>query len=380
MVVAWKHAGKYMRRKNIPTSFRKGNIHGGRLWANRNECVMTNRMAGEIIERVYLSGKATLPQLKQVRHTLSYSFYLRTGKSKANWPEVGAQWQSFQLSSLPGSLKSLKAIRIPVPENLRVAYTTPWNPTGTWSLFDFVVAGLTAHDYFIFGLRPVVDMNKVKISRCHFINVNELYGTTKMIGGKSKLQGNKRGTRPWNVHRVCFCRGGKHTSVPDDIVLDIQGNPTDPPTWNTVCPLAMMEFLQTTSPVDAWMPYPKWRKNGLVSKQSHGDVSGLANKWLQSQANQAPFDRNSGRKSLSRWLEELHIPYEVGHEIHGDLQKVWRYSYQPSLPKSSYEIREQSRDSDTATKGLRLFAKWLFDKAPKPSVKRQLQDILATLD
>ena len=36
---------------------------------------MTDRTAGEIIEKVYLSGKATAPQLKQVRHSLSYSYY-----------------------------------------------------------------------------------------------------------------------------------------------------------------------------------------------------------------------------------------------------------------------------------------------------------------
>ena len=45
------------------------------LWATRRECQMTNRSAGEIIERVYLSGLASEQQLKQVRHSLSYSYY-----------------------------------------------------------------------------------------------------------------------------------------------------------------------------------------------------------------------------------------------------------------------------------------------------------------
>ena len=71
--LACRYAGAYMRRKGIPMTFRKNNLHGGKLWANRNECVMTNKMAGEILERVYNSRKVTEAQLKQVRHTLSYS-------------------------------------------------------------------------------------------------------------------------------------------------------------------------------------------------------------------------------------------------------------------------------------------------------------------
>ena len=63
-----------MRYKKVPTQFRKGNIHGGKLWANRNECHMTNKMAGTILERVYNSRTVTEAQLKKVRHTLSYSY------------------------------------------------------------------------------------------------------------------------------------------------------------------------------------------------------------------------------------------------------------------------------------------------------------------
>ena len=124
--VAWRLAGKYMRRKRIPTEFRKGNIHGGTLWANRNVCKMTDRIAGEIIEKVYLSGKATIFMVRQVRHTLSYSYYLKTGESEANWPEVYSQWKSFDFDTLPKPQKRLKAVRIPTPENLKTAFTKPW--------------------------------------------------------------------------------------------------------------------------------------------------------------------------------------------------------------------------------------------------------------
>ena len=89
----WKHAGPYMRRKGFkrPGEFRSDNQHGGRLWSTRKECQMTDKSAGEIIERVYLSKKVSVQQLKQVRHSLSYSYYLKTGTSEENWPEVAAQ-------------------------------------------------------------------------------------------------------------------------------------------------------------------------------------------------------------------------------------------------------------------------------------------------
>ena len=110
--VALKFAGKYIRRKRIPASFRKRNIHGGQLWANRNECKMTDKIAGEIIERVYLSKQATLFQLRQVRHSLSYAYYLMTGNAGENWPEVKRQWDSFNLAALPQPRRTLKAVKV----------------------------------------------------------------------------------------------------------------------------------------------------------------------------------------------------------------------------------------------------------------------------
>ena len=71
----------YMRRKGFkrPGEFRKDNQHGGMLWATRKECQMTDKAAGEIIDRVYESKRATPEQLKLVRHSLSYAYYLKTG-------------------------------------------------------------------------------------------------------------------------------------------------------------------------------------------------------------------------------------------------------------------------------------------------------------
>ena len=375
--VAWRLAGKYMRRKRIPTEFRKGNIHGGTLWANRNECKMTDRIAGEIIEKVYLSGKATIFMLRQVRHTLSYSYYLKTGESEANWPEVYSQWKSFDFDTLPKPQKRLKAVRIPTPENLKTAFTKPWSEEHPWSLFDFVVGATAAHDYFVTSGRPHTDLNKVKFSKEHVLNANERYGFTAMKGGRSKLPLNREG-RPWNVYRVCFCKDKKHVSPPEDIILTNAGNPTKRIKWNSVCPLACMEF-QRSLQGNSFRSYPKWNQNGSVSRNNYGNVSELANKWLQVQTHQQPFDANSGRKSLARWLDFHSIPYEVGFEIHGDVQTCWRSNYQPKLGKSKFDDRRQSLDADLAAKAQRLFAMWLHEDQPKPSIKQQLQAVLASL-
>ena len=136
------------------------------------------------------------------------------------------------------------------------------------------------------------------------------------------------------------------------------------------------EHLQGTS----WRPYPKLNTTGSVSRNNQGKVPDLANKWLQVQTHQDPFDANSGRKSLARWLDYHSIPYEVGFEIHGDLQQIWRNAYQSKLAKSKFADRCQSRDVDLAAKALRLFAMWLHENQPKPSIKQQLQAVLASLD
>ena len=375
-----KHAGAYMRRKGIktPGSFRKTNIHGGRLWGSRRECCLTESMAGNIIERVYESGKVGVAQLKQVRHSLSYAYYLTTGIPNDNYAEVKAQWKTFDLAKLPGVRKPKKPTRIPTPENLKLAFTTPWTPEHPKSLAKFNTGMLACHDTHVFGLRPNVDIAKVKTSKDHFINANERYGWTKMVGGRSKLHLHKRGTRAWRVYRYCFCQGRNHVSPPGLLSLDDEGNPHQDVTWNTVCPLAGMEFLELIQgpPIKI---YAKWFPGRYG--QNVGDVAKCANDWLAEQGVPGPFDRNSGRKTLSRWLELLHVPYPEALMIHGDLEQVWRSHYQSALLKSGVKTREQSEDPDTATRALRRFAEWLYDgNEPQPSLKQQLAAILEGMD
>ena len=365
----WKHAGPYMTRKHIkrPGEFRHDNQHGGKLWANRKECQMTDRIAGEIFEKCYECKKIGVAQLKQVRHSLSYSYYLKTGIVEDNWPEVKAQWTSFDLTTLPKTKRPLKPVRIPTPENLRQAFTTPWTPQHPLCLADFVVRiALLWHNH-VFGLRPNVDVGKVKRSRDHFLNVNERYGYTEMVDGRSKLHKQKRGTREWRVYTVCLCPDGKHKSIPDDFYFNKQGNPCEEPTWTTTCPLAAMEVLQNQQQTDEWAPYPQWYEKKGGYGRNIGDVPKAANEFLNMQGIPEEFDRNSGRKSLARWLDKLGIPYNDSLHIHGDLEEVWRGRYQDKLHNSYYRCRDQSKEADVATKALRMFARWVVQNPDEPT-------------
>ena len=169
-------------------------------------------------------------------------------------------------------------------------------------------------------------------------------------------------------------------SPPEDLVLDRDGNPLDDTDWNTVCPVAAMETLQAIQG-EPFKLYAKWFSSKGRFGQNIGDVASFANEWLSHQGVPGPFDRNSGRKSLSRWLDLLHVPYKDHLHIHGDLETVWRSHYQRKLLKSGCRTRKQSEDPDIATKALRLFAQWLHDtEDPKPSLKEQLAAIMNNLD
>ena len=370
-----------MARKGIPKpgEFDPTNVHGGKLWGSRKECRLTDQMAGNIFERVYESGKVGVDQLKQVRHSLSYAYYLTTSIQGENYPEVYAQWRSFDLTTLPGVRRPVKPVRIPTPANLKLAFTAKWTAAHPQSLTTFATGVLCTYDSHVFGLRPNVDTKKVKDSRTHFINANEGYGWTDMVGGRSKLHGPKRGTRPWKVIRVCLCKG-THVSVPAHFNMNAQGNPIDEPTWNTLCPLAAMELMRYVQG-EGFKPYGKWFATTSRYGQNVGDVATYANDWLGSQGVPGPFDRNSGRKSLARWLEHLHVPYSEHLHIHGDLEGVWRGHYQSKLLKSTCKTREQSLDPDTSTAALKRFAKWIHkDGRPQPSLKQKLAAILKDLD
>ena len=190
---------------------------------------MTNRAAGEIVDKLYESRKITARQLKQVRHSLSYSYYLQTGNGGDNWPEVKAQFRSFNFATLPESIRPLLPTRIPTPENLKEAFTKQWTSDHEMTLPEFMIAMLACWDFHVFGLRPNVDITKVKISREHDLVSNEGYARTAMVGGRSKLHLNKRGTREWSVYRVCTCEGTHRSPTRREMRCTKTGTPRNNP-------------------------------------------------------------------------------------------------------------------------------------------------------
>ena len=340
---------------------------------------MTNKAAGEIIERVYLSKKVGQRQLEQVRHSMSYSYYLRKGKGGENWPEVKAQWRSFSMASLPGVRRPLKPVRIPTPDHLKKAFNKKWKKNNDgWTLAKHSVGVVSCWDTDVFGLRPNCDVKKVKDSVTHDIDPAAGYGTTAMVQGRSKLHLSKRGTRPWQVFRVCTCK--KHKEIPkDNLILRKDGNPWSRPTWNTSCPVAAMQLIKANQRTKSWRIYPYWTKAGTFGKKNVGDIPQLANEWLEHQGQTTEagelFDHNSGRKSLARWLAALDVSYRESVHIHGDLEEVWRHSYQDRLDASHYRTREQSTDPDTACKALRRLVRFIRGQKTR-SFKEQLRAFL----
>ena len=235
-----------------------------------------------------------------------------------------------------------------------------------------------AFDTFIIGVRANTDTSRIKKATVHEINPEEGWYCSQYKGGRAKL-GNKK-FRPWWRYGVCLCKGKVHKSPPENQLetIDDKGYPMEELEWDPTCPLAAKQFINMY-PVDD-RNYPKWSDaKGWFGKSNVGDIAKLANEWMELQGAgvEGGYSHNSGRKSLARWSDHLNITYRWSFEIHGDLEKVWRCSYQPTLPKSGYKKRTQSRDPNEATQALRRLAKW-FGRGCERKLKYKL-DVNAQL-
>ena len=162
---------------------------------------------------------------------------------------------------------------------------------------------------------------KIKKSFRHVIMPSKQYGSTELDGGRAKLAGDKRGSRPWKVYRTCLCPGGKHRGPPKDIVnkwlWPKDGNPPakhcvdGKPQWCTVCPLSAMQLVLGLQTGDKMGVYRKWLPSGRFGLVNENDMPELANQWMFAQdANPAAkYCSNGGRKCLARWCSEVEVPY-----------------------------------------------------------------------
>ena len=370
----WKWAPKRCTEFKLkkPNGFDSTNQHGGRLWATRRECKVTGKHAALILESCFLAGMGKF-QLQQVKKNWSYAYFLKTGNKGENFKEVTKMWKS--MTKFPKAKRPLLPDRVPTPKQLKTCLTTPWNDTNGMPLVDWSVGLLGFWDWAVCGWRHNADIEKkLKKSTQHVIEDDGGHFWTQMAS-RSKLPGKKRGTRPWKVHRLCFCPGGKHVHPPDvfNSHLDDVGNLKDgPPTWHTTCPVAawqVIDCLQAGAGISKkerklykkWTPKTKYTDAG-VKTVNIPDVIERANEFMVAQgANvEEHFPTNSGRKSLAAWLGELQIPYEESHEIHGDTFKVWKKNYQHNClnPGKFGERRTQSPMPELALKAFRKLRSW----------------------
>ena len=377
----WSEAPRLMRRYKTGKvgTFDTFNGHGGVCWGWPKECKLTNAQARAVYFACYNRRRLTVAQMTVVRKSFAYAFELTGGKPGGNFVGVKEVWGVVRQDQLPDSLTTTIPDRIPQPEDLKQAFKKGWSAEHEWSLIKFLGGTVAAWDWTVCGMRSREDIDRVKKSRDHQFNWKQGWESTSFVGGRCKLCGNKKNTRPWRVWTVCLCDAKRHVRPPADFYLkiDVEGNPKVAVEWHTTCPLAALEVLwQLQSGPTQGGPrrYGKWLDSGRFGTSNVNDVVAFAIDWFVAQGvcpEDVRFDTNAGRKSLGRWTERLKVPYDDSVEIHGDLWEVWHDSYESSVPKSSYPTRTQSTNPDKACRALRKFANFCgFGKRLKPKLSR----------
>ena len=238
---------------------------------------------------------------------LSYLYSLQHHKSKSNWEEVQGVQESFLESDFQKK-RSLLPDSIPQPPDLKTGFLKPWSPTCGTPYARWVTGQLSAWCLFGNGARANVDMESLKNSETHCIDIKHGWASTAYKGGRNKLSGRKKGNVPWNTFFLCICPKSRHKPVSEKFAwsFDKSGNPTMEPDFCTECPLNSLELKRIRAGDRPFRLFSKWTKTPQTWASNHGDPAALAVEWLgvQGVTSERPFNRNSGRKSLAAWLRE----------------------------------------------------------------------------
>ena len=367
----WQEVPREMARFKIGEvdSFYSNNGHGGVCWGFPKECSLTNSQAKTIMWEIWKKRSLTYPQMKAVRKAFAYAYELTGGPiAGGNFPGVNSVWKMVREEELPESTTTTIPEFIPTPEELKVAFTKEWSPQHPLCLMRWLQGLIQAYDLFVFGLRSREDVDRIKKSTDHQFNWKNGWMCTSFVGGRAKLSGNKRNTRPWKVWRRCHCPGSQHIRPPSNFrtSIDKKGNPMVDIKWCTCCPLAAMELIwqfQTNPATEGpRRTYGRWLDSGRYGTSNTGPVAEMAIDWMVSQgacSEENQYDTNSGRKSLARWCQALHIPYRESFHLHGDLFEVWAMHYEQDVEKQFFKRRDQSTEPKVSCVALKKFANFL---------------------
>ena len=391
----WRGCPKYLKRIGMGKvgSFDNLNQHGGEMFALPGEFSLHKEQAAKVLFLCYKSKKFTFSQMRTIKKTLAYAYQLKGGIPGKNFSTVPGVWLVVQEDELKPQENFCMPTRIPLPRELRKAFTREYREECGWGFMDWCRGLLIAWDWGVNGARSKEDLKRIKQGTQHGIDHAEGWGWTAFKGGRSKLCKATKGTRPWRAWRVCMCLGKKHLPLPEDVqyYLDKKGNLSEPASWCTACPVNCMELVFRTQ--DHLAPekhddsyrhariYRKWdRSRGRAAKDSQGEPVDFALQWLKIQGLERDYDTNAGRKGLSRWLKELKVLHPEGMQIHGDCEDVWAKSYQKQMLKIGYKERNQSLNPDVATRALRKFATWCHrGPSMKPLRVSRSQRMLGTI-
>ena len=371
----WKTVPRDMKRYGIGEvgSFDKDNCHRGVCWGWPKECHLTNLQARTLFFNCYKSEALTLHQLIVVRKSLSFAWELSGGLPGGNYPSVKETWKIVRPEKTATQIHRVLPQRIPSVSELIRAFSKNWSVDHPLSFIEYCTGLVAANDLFIFGLRSTEDVRRVKMSDQHQADWINGWQCTRFKGGRAKLCGVKKNTRPWSIWRTCHCPG-LHVRPPAMFTVDKTGQPNSPLTWCSSCPVAVLEFLFSMQWQDKKRCYPKWLASGRFGGSNTKDVAKQAIDWFIAQGvitDDVRYDRNAGRKSLARWCSHLNLAYEDSFQCHGDLPEVWGKNYQIDMAPSEYKGRAQTSDPLRATKALRRFANLLGrGKKIKPKLGR----------
>ena len=360
----WKTVPADMKRYRIgePGSYDQNNCHRGVCWGWPKECRLTNQQARTLYLNAYEKGTLTIHQLIVIRKSLSFAWELTGGAPGGNYPAVKEVWKLVIPAKTKTQTHHVLPDRIPTVSELRKAFRTEWTPDHPMSFVEYCQGLLAAYDLFVFGLRSTEDVRRVKHSHTHQMDWINGWHRTAFKGGRAKLCGVKKGSRPWSAWRSCHCKKGKHVRPPAMFTVDKDGNPCSAIDWNPLCPVAVLEFIFSMQWRTLKRCYPKFLKSGAFGKSNIKDIAALAIKWfvaqgIVSEAN--AYNRNAGRKSLARWCGHLRVPYRESFQLHGDLFEVWAKNYETEVAPTTFKGRVQTTDPWTATKALRRFANFI---------------------